>query len=60
MYGWSVLHCLPATMAEHPTIATGTVLRPPTLRQYARDAGFHHAQELAVDNDFWRFYMLQP
>ena len=59
MYGWSVLHCLPATMAEHPTIATGTVLRPSTLRQYATDAGLHRIQELAVDNDFWRLYLLQ-
>ena len=60
MYGWSVLHCLPATMAEHPTIATGTVLRPSTLRQYAGDAGLSEVQELAVDNDFWRLYLLQP
>jgi 2-polyprenyl-3-methyl-5-hydroxy-6-metoxy-1,4-benzoquinol methylase len=60
MYGWSVLHCLPATMAEHPTIATATVLRPSTLRRYASDAGFRRAQELAVDNDFWRLYLLQP
>jgi hypothetical protein len=52
MYGWGVLHCLPATMAEHPTIATGTVLRPSILRRYASDAGFHRAQELTVDNDF--------
>jgi len=27
MYGWSVPHCLPATLAEHPVDATGTVLR---------------------------------
>jgi 2-polyprenyl-3-methyl-5-hydroxy-6-metoxy-1,4-benzoquinol methylase len=59
MYGWSVLHCLPATMAEHPTIATGTVLRPSTLRQYAIDAGLHRVQELRIDNDFWRIYLLQ-
>jgi 2-polyprenyl-3-methyl-5-hydroxy-6-metoxy-1,4-benzoquinol methylase len=59
MYGWSVLHCLPATMAEHPTIATGTVLRPSTLRQYAAEAGLRRVQELAVDNDFWRLYLLQ-
>jgi 2-polyprenyl-3-methyl-5-hydroxy-6-metoxy-1,4-benzoquinol methylase len=60
MYGWSDLHCLPATMAEHPTIATGTVLRPSILRRYASDAGFHRAQELTVDNDFWRLYLLEP
>jgi 2-polyprenyl-3-methyl-5-hydroxy-6-metoxy-1,4-benzoquinol methylase len=59
MYGWSVLHCLPATMAEHPTIATGTVLRPSIMRRYAADAGLHRIEEVAVDNDFWRLYLLQ-
>lgn len=38
-YGFSVLHCLPATMAEDPVIAAGTVLRRPTLEAWAADAG---------------------
>jgi 2-polyprenyl-3-methyl-5-hydroxy-6-metoxy-1,4-benzoquinol methylase len=60
MYAWSVLHCLPATMAEQPSIATGTVLRPSTLRRYAAEAALPRVEELAVDNDFWRLYLLQP
>jgi hypothetical protein len=35
MYGWSVLHCLPATLAERPVGATGTVLRAPTVARWA-------------------------
>jgi hypothetical protein len=34
MYGFSVLHCLPVGMAEQPSAATGTVMRPATLRHY--------------------------
>lgn len=39
-YGWSVAHCLPATMAENPVEANGTVLRPSTVRRWAAEAGF--------------------
>jgi 2-polyprenyl-3-methyl-5-hydroxy-6-metoxy-1,4-benzoquinol methylase len=57
-YGFSVLHCLPACMAETPSAGTGTVIRPPTLRQYAREAGFRDVEILPIENDFWRFYRL--
>ena len=40
MYGWSILHCLPVGMADKPSAETGTVMRPDTLRNYARAAGF--------------------
>jgi ubiquinone/menaquinone biosynthesis C-methylase UbiE len=59
MYGWSVLHCLPATIAEKPVVANGTVLRAPTVRQWAQAAGFTDCQILPIDNPFWRFYRLQ-
>jgi ubiquinone/menaquinone biosynthesis C-methylase UbiE len=36
MYGWSILHCLPATMDESTTVANGTVLRESTARACAR------------------------
>lgn len=39
MYGFSILHCLPASRTEHPSAATGTVLRPALLRAYANQAG---------------------
>jgi hypothetical protein len=58
MYGWSVLHCLPATMAERPMEATGTVLRVPTVARWAAVAGFAEFEVLPVDNPFWRFYRM--
>lgn len=59
-YGFSVLHCLPASLAEQPSAAIGTVMRPPTLRQLATEAGFHSVEILPIENDFWRFYRLVP
>jgi SAM-dependent methyltransferase len=59
MYGWSILHCLPATLAEDPVEATGTVLRAPTLERWAAAAGFGAFEVLAIDNPFWRFYRLR-
>ncbi|HEX7146615.1 MAG TPA: class I SAM-dependent methyltransferase, partial [Actinomycetota bacterium] len=59
MYGWSILHCLPATLAEDPVEATGTVLRAPTLARWAAEAGFTGFEVLAIDNPFWRFYRLR-
>jgi len=58
MYGWSILHCLPVGKAETPSAETGTVLRPDTLRRYAREAGFRRTEILAIDNLFFRFYRL--
>ncbi|BBH63930.1 SAM-dependent methyltransferase [Actinoplanes sp. OR16] len=58
-YAFSVLHCLPATRAENPVIANGTVLRAPTLLRWAREAGFAAPEVLGIDNDFWRFYRLR-
>lgn len=60
MYGWSVLHCLPVGMAEQPSAATGTVLRPETLRRYASEAGFRDVQILPIEHFFFRFYRLYP
>ena len=60
MYGWSVLHCLPVGMAEQPSAATGTAMRPDTLREYALAAGFRDVEVLPIENDFWRFYRLRP
>lgn len=57
-YGFSVFHCLPAGRIQQPSAATGTVLRPDTLRDYARQAGFTDVEVLEITNDFWRFYRL--
>lgn len=60
MYGWSILHCLPVGM-DHPQAAgTGTVMRPDTLQNYAREAGFRNVEILPIENYFFRFYRLNP
>jgi hypothetical protein len=43
-----------------PTAATGTVMRPATLRGYAEQAGFGAVEVLELDTDLWRFYRLLP
>jgi SAM-dependent methyltransferase len=57
-WGWSALHCLPTAMVAPPAAGTGTVMRAPTLRRYAQDAGFADIEVLPIENDFWRFYRL--
>jgi SAM-dependent methyltransferase len=57
-YAMSVLHCLPATTAEHPGDPNGTVLRTDTVRAWASAAGFEGVQVLDVEHPFWRFYRL--
>jgi SAM-dependent methyltransferase len=57
-YAFSVLHCLPATMAESPVEAAGTALRAPTVARWASDAGFTRYETLPIEHDFWRFYRL--
>jgi 2-polyprenyl-3-methyl-5-hydroxy-6-metoxy-1,4-benzoquinol methylase len=59
LYGFSVMGCLPAGLAEKPSAATGTVMRPHTLRQYARKAGFYDIEILPIENVFFRFYRLK-
>jgi hypothetical protein len=57
--GWSALHCLPLSMLEPPAAGTGTIMRAPTLRRYAQEAGFRDIEVLPIENDLWRFYLLQ-
>jgi 2-polyprenyl-3-methyl-5-hydroxy-6-metoxy-1,4-benzoquinol methylase len=60
MYGFSVLHCLPAGLADRPSAGTGTVMRPETFRRYARDAGYRDVAILPIENVFYTFYRLFP
>ncbi len=61
MYGWSIVQCLPGGMAEQPSAATGTVMRPATLRRYAQAAGFASMEILPIENDpIRRWYRLRP
>ncbi len=59
-YGWSVVSCLPAAMGDPRTAATGAVMRPATLRRYAREAGFRSVEVLPLETETWRFYRLTP
>jgi 2-polyprenyl-3-methyl-5-hydroxy-6-metoxy-1,4-benzoquinol methylase len=59
MYGWSITHCLPAAMVDQPADPTGTVLREPTVRDLAAQAGFASVEVLPIENDFFRFYRLR-
>ena len=60
MYGFSVLVCLPNSLAETPSVGTGTAMRPDTLRGYARDAGFGGVAILPIEHPSFRFYRLDP
>jgi 2-polyprenyl-3-methyl-5-hydroxy-6-metoxy-1,4-benzoquinol methylase len=59
MYGFSLFHCLAVGREEQPSAATGTAMRPDTLREYAEGAGFTRFEVLPIENDFWRFYRLE-
>ena len=60
MYGFSVLHCLPAALAEDNSAALGTVLRATTVHQIAAAASFTRCAEIDVDAGFFRVYELTP
>jgi 2-polyprenyl-3-methyl-5-hydroxy-6-metoxy-1,4-benzoquinol methylase len=59
-YGFSILHCLAVGLLDGDSAGTGTVIRPDTVRAYARDAGFTRVDVLPIEHDFWRFYRLVP
>jgi SAM-dependent methyltransferase len=58
MYGWSITHCLPASMAEQPSAALGTPLRPGTVAELAERAGYSSCHIADVDAGFFRIYRL--
>ncbi|NLU63968.1 methyltransferase domain-containing protein [Rhodococcus sp. HNM0563] len=59
MYGYSLMFCLPDGMNHQPSVGTGTVMRPATLRRYAHEAGFARMDVLPIENfGFFRFYRL--
>jgi len=59
-YGWSLFDCLPAGRAQTPSAATGTAMRPDTLRGYAAAAGFTRFEVLPIEHDAFRLYLLRP
>ena len=62
MYGFSVVHCLPVGLADHEdSAATGTAMRPEHLpRLRPATPASQTSTILPIDNDFWRFYRLDP
>jgi SAM-dependent methyltransferase len=58
MYGFSLLICLPDGMAHPDSVGTGTVMRPDTLRGYAREAGWTDIEILPIEHDTFRVYRL--
>jgi SAM-dependent methyltransferase len=60
MYGFSLFICLPDGRSSRPSVATGTVLRPSRLREYAEAAGFGELEVLPITEfSFFRFYRLR-
>ena len=58
-YAASVLHCLPAALDGVGAEGSGTVLRSPTVREYATAAGFRDLQVIDLDDRFHRLYRLR-
>ncbi|MGD9935604.1 MAG: methyltransferase domain-containing protein [Dehalococcoidia bacterium] len=58
MYGFSLFVCLPNGLADSPSAATGTVMRPSTLERYAVEAGFRGIDILPVEHDMFRYYRM--
>ena len=52
-YAFSVLCC---TALARDGAATGTVMRPSTLRDYARRAGWADVDVVPIEHEFFRFY----
>ena len=60
LYTISLLHCLPVGLSEQPSAATGTLMRPDTVRGYAAEAGFARVTLHDVGHRFYRLYCLVP
>jgi len=57
-YGYSVFHCLPISMVEQPSAATGTIICESTMRRYAEQAGFRSIEVLSIEDDTFSFYQM--
>jgi 2-polyprenyl-3-methyl-5-hydroxy-6-metoxy-1,4-benzoquinol methylase len=57
-YATSLLHCLPAGLAEEGSAGTGTVLRPSAVTALATAAGFRSARTFDAPDRFHRLYRL--
>lgn len=60
LYAVSTTVCLPNSLAERPSAATGTVIRASTVDRYAREAGFTSTDILPIEHEMFRVYRLNP
>lgn len=60
LYAVSTTVCLPNSLAEQPSAATGTVIRSSTVDRFAREAGFASTDVLPIEHDIFRAYRLNP
>lgn len=58
LYAVSTTVCLPNSLAEQPSAATGTVIRSSTVDRFAREAGFTSTDILPIEHDIFRAYRL--
>lgn len=52
-YFGSLMFCLLMAMTEQPSAGTGQMMRPSTLRRYAREAGFREVEVLPIKHRFF-------
>ena len=57
-YNFSVLLCLPQSMAYANSEATGAAMTPSTFKRYANEAGFSKIDTLSIEHFIWKFYRL--
>lgn len=60
LYSVSTTICLPNSLAEQPSAATGTVIRSSTVDRFSREAGFASTDILPIEHDIFRVYRLNP
>ncbi|MGE5634235.1 MAG: class I SAM-dependent methyltransferase [Deltaproteobacteria bacterium] len=59
-YNFSVLLCLPQSMAYSNSKATGAAMTPSTFKRYSKEAGFSTVDLLPIEHFMWKFYRLAP
>lgn len=59
-YNFSVLLCLPQSMAYTNSEATGAAMTPSTFKRYVNEAGFSKIDTLSIEHFIWKFYRLSP
>jgi 2-polyprenyl-3-methyl-5-hydroxy-6-metoxy-1,4-benzoquinol methylase len=59
-YNFSVLLCLPQSMAFENSKATGAAMTPSTFIKYVNESGFSKVEPLPIEHFMWKFYRLTP